>query len=149
MTMVCTIYGHQFAWSTLVRELKDYTKNYIRQFWLANIKLQYCSNCGCNASYSSVMQTQFFNEWEMKYMYIYIIIYPLNFHMNLCFLLVWRCQYSNKIQDLNKYKSKCKQIQKKYNICLGDILNNGRGIVIENYSAPRTREISKYFYTLI
>ena len=52
--------------------------------------------------------------------------------MNFCFLLVWRCQYSNKIQDPNIYKSKCKQIQRKYNICLGDIFNNGRGIVIEN-----------------
>ena len=34
-------------------------------------------------------------------------------------------------------------IQRRKNICLGDRLNNGKGIVIENYSPPRKREIPK------
>ena len=65
MAMVRTVCGYQFTRSTLVRVLKDYTRDYFREFWIANIMLQYCSKCGCHESYLSVIQTSDFTFYHL------------------------------------------------------------------------------------
>ena len=56
------------------------------------------------------------------YVYLHGLLYDtLKFHMNFCFLSVWRCQYRNKTQDYKIYKSKCKQIITDNKYCLSRV----------------------------